>query len=327
MTRTALALSSALALAGLTSSASAQETATGGLPTQFANHYGESETARTAALGGALRSLGSGTAGIFLNPAGIALKRLYHVEGVLQATPEVGRLAGGGVVVDSIMNRYGLAGGLAVLGGFLDPDGVDWSSLDVRAALAFPISEKLFIGVAPRYVSLSQGSELPPPEGAGPAERGTLDLNAFTFDAGLIVKPAQSLFISVVGQNITSTHRGTYPTMIGGGIGYETEIFSLEVDSIADLHSYAKATARLMAGAELVLAEYFPIRLGYSFDQGAKLHALSGGLGYVGKEFSVEASVRRTLSSPGATTIVVGLAYHLESSGLIKAATEGYSAQ
>ncbi len=327
MTRTALALSSALALAGLTSSAGAQETATGGLPTQFANHYGQSETARITALGGAIRSVGGGTAGIFLNPAGIALTRLYHVEGILQATPEVGRIMGGGVVVDSIMNRYGLAGGLAVQYGILDVDGVDWSALDVRIGLAFPISERLFIGVAPRYASLSQGSELPPPEGAGAGEIGTLHLHAFTFDAGLIVKPTESLHVSVVGQNITSTHRGTYPTTIGGGIGYGTELFSLEFDAIGDLNSYEGATARLMGGAELVLAEYFPVRLGYSFDQGASIHALSGGLGYVGREFSVEASVRRTLSSPGATTIVVGLAYHLESSGLIKAATEGYSAQ
>ena len=50
------------------------------------------------------------------------------------------------------------------------------------------------------------------------------------------------------------------------------------------------------------------------------MHALSGGLGYIGNEFSVEASVRRTLSSDvGATTVVIGLAYFLESSGITRA--------
>jgi hypothetical protein len=46
-------------------------------------------------------------------------------------------------------------------------------------------------------------------------------------------------------------------------------------------------------------------------------HAISGGFGYIDPRFSVEASVRRTLAGPSATTIIVGIAYFLESSGLI----------
>jgi hypothetical protein len=80
-----------------------------------------------------------------------------------------------------------------------------------------------------------------------------------------------------------------------------------------------------MAGGEVLIANHYPIRLGYRFDHGAELHALSAGLGYVGKEFAIEASVRRTLSSPGATMIVVGLAYHLESTSFIRVATEGFA--
>jgi hypothetical protein len=329
MTRTTLRLSSALALA-LTalahlSSAAAQETETAGIPTPFANNYGSTETARTTAMGGALRSLGTGTAGMFLNPATIALKRLYHVEGILQTTPEVGRLMAGGVIVDSILNRYGLAGGVAVLGGFLDPDGTDWSSIDVRGALGYPISSRLFIGTAARYASLSQGSELAPPAGGGSPDLSTLSLHVFTLDVGVTVKPTESFYFSLVGQDVVSNHRGAYPTTIGGGVAYGTEIFSVALDGLADLHSYGSAKARFMAGGELLVAEVFPIRLGYQFDQGAGLHSLSAGLGYVGTEFAFEASVRRTLSDPGATTIVVGLAYHVESSSLVKQATEGYS--
>jgi hypothetical protein len=322
-TRTALALSGALAALGLSLSAAAQEI--GGISVPFSNNYAENETARTAAMGGALRALGSGTAGMFLNPASIALTHVYHVEGILQTTPEVGRLMAGGVVIDSIMNRYGLAGGVAVLGGFLDPDGTDWTTLDLRFALAYPISDKLYIGVAPRYASLTQGSELAPPTGGGAGDQSTLHLHAFTLDAGITVKATDAFALSIVGQNAVSTHRGILPTMIGGGVAYGTRDFTIEVDGIADLNSYSSVKARLMAGGEVLIADHFPIRLGYRFDQGAELHALSAGLGYVGKEFAVEASVRRTLSSPGATMIVVGLAYHLESTSFIRVATEGFT--
>ena len=53
-----------------------------------------------------------------------------------------------------------------------------------------------------------------------------------------------------------------------------------------------------------------------------KLNWLSAGAGYIANEFSLEASVRRSLSEPGATMIGVTIAYFLESSGLTKAQTQ-----
>ena len=60
----------------------------------------------------------------------------------------------------------------------------------------------------------------------------------------------------------------------------------------------------------------FILRLGYRFDQGASSHAISGGLGYLTREFMIDASVRRTIAGPEATTIFLGAGYFLESSGL-----------
>ena len=71
-----------------------------------------------------------------------------------------------------------------------------------------------------------------------------------------------------------------------------------------------------MVGGEYLIANHFPARLGYRFDQGPNSHALSAGFGYIEHRFSVEAAVRRTLVGPSATTIVLGVAYFLESSGL-----------
>lgn len=292
------------------------------LPVPFANNYGDLETTRSSAMGGALRSMGSGTTGIFLNPAAMALTRIYHLEGILQATPEADKIMAGGVVVDSVLNSFGLAGGIAVLGGFFDPSGVDWTTVDVRAGMGYALTERFYLGIGPRYANLSQGREDSLPEGSATDER-TLYFSMFSLDAGLILKPTDTLFISIVGQNLVGTRRGVYPTTVGGGIGFGTQDFSLEVDGLADIGSYDGARARIMAGGEVLIADHFPLRAGYRFDQGANLHSLSAGVGYVGTEFSIETSVRRSLSSPGTTTIVVGLAYFLESTELLRSALEG----
>jgi opacity protein-like surface antigen len=294
------------------------------LPRPFGWDYGDIETTRIAALGGALRATGNGTSGVFMNPATMAQTRVYHIEALLDAAPETGRVLAGLVIADSMMNRYRLAGGVSVVGGIFDPSGADFTTLDVRAALAYPITERVFLGVAGRYATMSQGSELPPPNGTGEGDVSTLSIDAFTFDAGLTVKAGQAFYIALLGQNLAATHRGTFPMMLGGGIGYGTKEVTFEVDALADLHSYETTSARVMAGGEVLVADHVPIRVGYRFDQGAKIHALSGGLGYVGTEFAIEASVRRTLSDPGATSIYVSLAYYLESSSLMRAATDGY---
>jgi hypothetical protein len=332
---TSIGLVGALATLAPAAPALAQEA----FPTPFGHNYGETETARTAGLAGASRAIGNGTAGLFANPASIALNRLYHVEGILQTTPEAGRLMIGGAVVDSIMNRYGLAGGLAVAGGFNDAKGpADWSTFDLRAALAYPVSEKFMLGVSPRYASITHA--LPAPEKDG-KDLVQLNLHAFTLDAGVTIRPTDALHVALVGQNLVSNRRSTYPRMLGGGIGYASEMVSVEVDGLADLDSYegqlprsTRVTMRLMGGGELFLENRYAIRLGYRFDQGAYLHAdsadrnffgeISAGLGYIGDTFGLEASARRTLSDPGATLIVIGLAYYVEKAGFMKAAREGY---
>ncbi len=68
-------------------------------------NYGESETARSGAMGGALRALGDGTTGIFLNPAAMAQSRVYHIEARTQITPETRSWLLGATVIDSVTSR------------------------------------------------------------------------------------------------------------------------------------------------------------------------------------------------------------------------------
>jgi hypothetical protein len=297
------------------------------LPPAFAYNYGEVEVARSAALGGALHALGGGTAAPFLNPANMGLARVYHIGVIGQFLPEAARQVYGGAIVDST-RRF--SGGVGLVGGFIDPDGIDRSYLDFRLALAFAITERVHFGLAGRYLNLDQ--EGLGPLGASRASGGLVDpddeplgrdalVNALTFDAGFTLRAVEGLHISAFGQNLSFPDNSLLPTLVGGGVGWAAGDFSIEADGLADLASYADPSPRVMVGGEYLVAHRVPIRLGYRFDALAASgfdasHALSGGLGYVDTSFSVEASVRRTLVGPSATFIVVGLAFHLESTGI-----------
>ncbi|MEP7122336.1 MAG: hypothetical protein ABJE95_15550 [Byssovorax sp.] len=299
------------------------------LPTQVLYNYGENETTRSGAMGGALRALGSGTSALFLNPAAMTTTRVYHIEAQAQFSPEAGRQIYGGNVVDSVTGR--LAGAASFSGGFVDPNATHRSLIDVRAGLAYPVSDRFSIGLGGRWLKLNQQAIIAPfaldgisgglGDPAGKRDSRFSFVNALTFDVGLTARLGDNVYLSAVGQNLTYPNNGLLPTTVGGGLGYANANLSVEADGIADLSSWGKPTARIMAGGEYLAGDHFPIRLGYRFDQGAKLHTLSAGLGYISNEFSIEASVKRTLSQPGVTTIIVGVAYFLESSGLTRTQT------
>jgi hypothetical protein len=291
-------------------------------------NYGEQETPRAAALGGAVRALGNGTTALLLNPADLVETRVYHLQALGQITPEAGRQIYGGAIVDSITGR--LAGGFALVGGWVNGESheLDRSLIDVRFALAYPLGDRFFLGLAGRYLKATQ-SGIHGPFGDSLVSGGLAEtpgdrsgrsalVNTPTFDAGLTNRATDALHFAVLGQNLTYPDNGILPTMLGGGIGYGTKDLTLEVDAVADFTSYAQTSGRFMAGGEYLLGDRFPIRAGYRFDQGASTHAASLGLGYVTPEFGIEATVRRTISDPGLTTIVIGLSYFLESSGLTR---------
>ncbi len=306
------------------------------LAPQLAYAYGENETARSLAMGGATRALGNGTTAVFSNPANMALTRLYHIEAMGQFTPEVTRALGGGAIVDSITSSTRIAGGLAFTGGIIDPDGLDRGFIDARAAAAYPVGDRVFIGLGGRYLRLIQDGFGPLDDKAGgrysAVSGGLLDeagkrlpsVDTVTLDAGFTVKITESVHLGVVGQNLTHPDHGLLPTTIGAALGYGSEDITVEVDGVADLDSWNRTTARVMAGGEYLAADHYPIRLGYRFDQGAGVHQVSAGFGYIGAEIAAEVSVRRTLSTTiNATMIAIGLTYHLESSGLTKTRVSG----
>src|ERR1700743_3605436 len=66
------------------------------LDPQVSYNYGENETPRSAAMGGALRAMGSGASAVYLNPAALPETRVYHITALAQVAPETDRQIYGG---------------------------------------------------------------------------------------------------------------------------------------------------------------------------------------------------------------------------------------
>jgi hypothetical protein len=285
-------------------------------------NHGQIETPKVAATAGSLRATSNSTDALFLNPANIATARVYHLGAFASIWPQASRQTYGGGVVDSIVSSSRVAGGFGGTYTRQDPDGVDRKIIDLRFALAYPFSDSFFVGAAGRYLSAEQegfprdlGQLRPSAAAAGLA--GEAIVKTFTFDAGLTVKPVKELSVSAVGYNLTDTGNGFLPLMLGGGVGYSADVFSVEADVLGDFTTYDEAMMRAMGGGQILLGGHFPLRLGYRFDEGATSHLVTGGVGYLDTAYAVDLSIQRVVSGDSLTVVILGFTYHLESTGVV----------
>ncbi len=279
---------------------------------------GDIESPRWMAFGGAQTALGGSTTAVYDNPANLAASRVYHFEGLVAFSPESNRQTYGGGVADSSTNQLaarpagadaanGLAGGIAGTWSTMDSDGINRQWTDLRLALAYPVLSNLFVGLTGRYLQVNQAV------GRGPFKQdsvsdGTPDqglASLFTFNAGVTYRPIKQLSLGVVGQNLTYPNHPIAPTTVAGGIGLNLDVFALEFDTLVDFSTYGSPRARFMLGTEVFLFDRLAIRLGYRIDTGQKTHSICGGLGWVDKHFSAEASIRQDVIADHPNTMLV----------------------
>lgn len=81
-----------------------------------------------------------------------------------------------------------------------------------------------------------------------------------------------------------------------------------------------------MLGVEYLAADHYPLRVGYRYDAGQSTHGISGGLGYIDPQFSVDLAIRQTVGGKDlygpSTAIIVDLQYFLESTGVTRSPAE-----
>jgi hypothetical protein len=296
------------------SSASADSLSTS--PEQ-AYDQGEVPNARAIGMGGALNALGVSTASLFLNPANMALAKVYHLEALAAYSPEAKRQTYGGAIVDSVINSSHVAGGLGGTWSEYDPSGIHRRWTDIRGALALPLGTVLALGATLRWLRADQAM------GAGPfgyslasdGNNGPL-INTITLDAGATVSLGDSLRIAVAGHNLTNPGTALAPLTGALGIGYTTPTFSVEADGSLDFTTWGNARGRLMGGAEFFLADHYALRGGWRYDWGTKINAPSLGFGYIDPRWSIELGLRHDLISDHAETLgVLSLRYFYDALG------------
>lgn len=269
------------------------------------------QNARPLALGGGSRAFCPSNASLYLNPAGMAVARLYHVEtmyGYGYAENANTHVAGGSVV-DSVTAPVAMGLSFNYVG--FDPDGIDRTEYDVRLSAAYYIARLLSIGLSLKYVYANQ-------EGYGHlttnlfVPNGDEQLNTVTIDVGTTLTIGQVFSAAVVGYNLTNTGSQHAPLSLGIGLGLTISAFVVVADVLLDFTSAEDLMVRAMGGAEYLVNDNWPIRLGYRWDQLMDTHAVTGGFGYVSQRFGVELSLRQEVSSPDDqldTNLVVAIRY------------------
>jgi hypothetical protein len=285
---------------------------------ELAYDLGEVPNARTLAMGGALNALGVSVPSLSLNPANMAMARVYHIEALAAFSPEAKRQTYGAAVVDSILNSSRLAGGILGAWSEMDPDGLHRVWTDVRGGAALPLGDHVALGAIGRWLRVEQAvaaGPFGPSLASGGTPSGPL-LNTFTFDVGATASIGDALRIGAVGHNLTHPGTGLAPTTAALGVGYGTHDFSLEADGQLDFTTYAKVEGRVMAGGELFVADHYAIRAGWRYDNGTGVHTASIGFGYVDPRWSIEVGGRRdVLADHGSTFAVLSLRYFYDATG------------
>jgi hypothetical protein len=266
---------------------------------------GEIPSARAIGMGGALNALGVSTSALYLNPANMALARVYHFEGLTAYMPEAQKQTYGIAVVDSMTSK--LAGGLAGAWQKFDPSDIDRTWTDIRGALALPLGDHLSLGALVRWLRVEQGVG-GGPFGENPASSGTSGgpiFNELTLDAGATVNIIDGFRIAAVGHNLTFTKNALAPVTAAAGAAYSSQVVALELDGMLDFTTWSSTRGRIMAGGELFLADRYAVRIGWFYDWGTQLNTPSIGLGYIDPRWSVELGIRHDLTSEHASTLLV----------------------
>ena len=277
---------------------------------------GETQHPRSIAMGSANQVFGGSTSAIYGNPANLPLYRIYHVEALGGFSPEARRQMYGAAIADSSTSR--LAGGFGGSWSQMDPDGIKRNTTDLRLSLAYPLGDRFSLGLTGRYIRVGQRVSSGP-FGASYASDGTKDeplVSEFTIDAGAGFQVTENVRIGLTGKNLTAPGTALIPLILAGGIGYSNGTFTLEANAHADFTTWGSARGRYMLGGEYLIADRFPVRLGYRYDDGFKAHSIGLGAGYVDRRFSVELGGRRDIVADyPATMISLGLRFFIDNGG------------
>lgn len=254
--------------------------------------------ARGLALG-AYRGIAAGNDGIFTNAASLASRKRYSIEAMWlldRAGASPALQVFGASVVDS--ETASVTGGLAYTRVISGP----WIGNLFDVPIAFPVTERLFLGITGKYSSLD-----------GPAGDQMRALNA---DVSAYWQATSGFGLGVAGYNLLSTgHVGEQPRAIGVGASYGDERrYHIAVDWRGDTQRQGKLTSLFAVGGELLVADVVPLRASFVDDETRNASFWSAGLGLVSASgVAIDVAYRQGITDPSERTFAAALKLFLSS--------------
>ncbi len=221
------------------------------------------QSARAYGMGGAYRALGLGTEAVLGNPAAIAMWKMYRME-LHGSWDTTGKDAFGGVSVMDAKTSDLAAG--------LDYHIVSLRSGAGRAtghfstlAFALPITPGVLLGTSIHYLKMSE----------------PVRSNASTVNLGLLLRFSDSIALGFSAHNLINTQNVELTRYYSVHAGYLAGLLTLAADVRADFESRDRRILTYAVGAEYILGQALPVRLGYSYDGFQETSQLGVGLGFM----------------------------------------------
>lgn len=242
------------------------------------------QSARLLSMADSLRAGATTHDAIFVNPAGLALGRVYSVEANAQDDLVDVDTFLNASIVDSQAGPIAAGISYTYLDRKLGGDGDDARKRlahRVDVAVGTRIAESAALGVTLRYITLS--------EQLGGVDVEDAGYNLFTVDAGLQWALGGGLRLGLAGYNLTHPDNVEQPLSWGAGLGWGGEAFSIEADV---RYNAQVGNPRFSGAVAYVLGQIVPVRVGVAWDRRSEALWVSGGIGYQDANFGADVGYR-----------------------------------
>lgn len=232
-------------------------------------------SARNVGMGGAYEAVGYGAEVINGNPAALSLYKRYQIE--LNGAWDVPQGYGYGslAIADS---TNALAMGISYTFATFGGEERRWAHL-TTLAVSYAFAEWIHLGVTTRHHVLV----------------GASNTNSISMNAGLMLRPVQWLSFGFSGHNLIpvwsrDVSRYFVASVALQILGQLTPAFDLRMDFNQPAPRFA-----YHGGLEWLIAEAFPVRLGYQYDGIMNHQYFSGSIGWFSQGSGVDVAYRHEL--------------------------------
>lgn len=251
-------------------------------------------SARAIGMGGAWRALGLAAESGVGNPAALALYPTYRIE-----------LTGGwdwaardlyGMVAISDAVSSPVAAGVSYQLVSLEREGLRRTVHVGTLGSGVALGQSLLVGVSARYAAI----------------RGDRTANPITGDVGLLARLGSSLTVGLSGHNLVDTGSPEFTRYFSAHAGLMAGLFLAAADVRADFTTGGRTTLTYNAGAEYLVGQAVPVRVGYTYDGFTGASRLGAGLGLMWQGGGVDLGYRHDFGNRNGRLLVLSLKVQIQ---------------